>query len=311
MKINNMNIKKKTALLFSGIAVAGMLFAPAAVFADSKAPYVSFGADLSASDKQTVESLLGVSDSELSSDTVITVTNADEHQYLDGQISSNLIGSKALSSCKVVEASDGAGINVTTKNITYCTPAMYENALATAGMKDATVTVAGPYNISGTAALVGAMKAYASMTGTTVNPSQVSAASNELATTGQVAKNTGEPEKTSELVAAVKSQVADQNLSGDTEIGNAVDSTAKELGLNLTADDRQRIIDLMKNLSKLDLNADNLAEQAKNVYQNAVNDGLDLSKYGISTDELKNFVTNSPNIFKTFIAWLKGIFGQN
>ena len=37
---------------------------------------------------------------------------------------------------------------------------MYENALTTAGVTDATVTVAGPFNITGTAALVGAMNAY-------------------------------------------------------------------------------------------------------------------------------------------------------
>ena len=46
---------------------------------------------------------------------------------------------------------------------------MYENALATAGIENADIKVAGPFNISGTAALVGAIKAYENMTGEEVN----------------------------------------------------------------------------------------------------------------------------------------------
>ena len=69
----------------------------------------------------------------------------------------SVIGSRALSSVLVEGKKDGNGIRVTTKNITYCTPGMYENALATAGIKDADIVVAGPFKISGTAALVGAI----------------------------------------------------------------------------------------------------------------------------------------------------------
>ena len=46
---------------------------------------------------------------------------------------------------------------------------MYANALATAGVEDVNVVVAGPFNVSGTAALVGALKAYSEMTGETVD----------------------------------------------------------------------------------------------------------------------------------------------
>lgn len=236
----------------------------------------------------------------------MTVTNADEHQYLDGQVSSALIGSKALSSCKVEEAADGNGIKVTTENISYCTPEMYENALATAGMKNANVTVAAPYNISGTAALVGAMKAYSAMTGKSIDQDQVSTASQELATTGQVAKDTGEPDKTSELIAAVKSQTAGKNMDAD-DIGKAVDKTANQLDLNLSAGDRQQIINLMVNLSKLDLNANDLASQAKRVYQNAVKDGLNLSKYGISATKLQEIGAQTPGLLRQFISWIKGL----
>ena len=49
----------------------------------------------------------------------------------------------------------GNGIKVSTYNINYCTAGMYKNALATAGISDANIIVAGPFALSGTAALVG------------------------------------------------------------------------------------------------------------------------------------------------------------
>ena len=162
-------MKKKIAVLMASIITISAMTAPSAVMADSTSStastkntniVVSLGADLSDTDKATVLQLLGVSDSELSSDTTVTVTNADEHKYLDSYLDSSVIGTRALSSCRVEKAKDGAGITVETHNITYCTPSMYENALSTAGLKNAKIIVAGPFNISGTAALVGAMKAY-------------------------------------------------------------------------------------------------------------------------------------------------------
>lgn len=304
MTRNKKKVISRITLVIILIAMIFTMISP--VFADSSAPYLAFGADLTTEQKQEVMDQLGVTSTELKNDTVITVTNADEHQYLDSQVSSALIGSKALSSCKVEEAADGNGIKVTTKNISYCTPAMYENALATAGMKNANVTVAGPYNISGTAALVGAMKAYSAMTGKSIDQDQVSTASQELATTGQVAKDTGEPDKTSELIAAVKSQTAGKNMDAD-DIGKAVDKTANQLDLNLSAGDRQQIINLMVNLSKLDLNANDLASQAKRVYKNAVKDGLNLSKYGISGSKLQEIGAQTPGLIRQFISWLKNL----
>ena len=56
-------------------------------------------------------------------------------------------------------------MDVTTSNITWCTPEMYISALATAGITDAKVVVAAPFEVSGTAALTGVYKAYEDMTG--------------------------------------------------------------------------------------------------------------------------------------------------
>ena len=91
---------------------------------------------------------------------------------------------------------------------------MYQNALATAGIEDAEIVVAGPYNISGTAALVGAIKSYENMTGETVSQENVDTATNELVVTGKLAESVGDSDKAEQLVGAVKEQVVEGSDNG-------------------------------------------------------------------------------------------------
>ena len=98
------------------------------------------------------------------------------------------------------------------KKYTYCTPGMYENALATAGIKDADIVVAGPFKISGTAALVGAIKSYENMTGEEVKEENVETATNELVITGQIAEDVGSQEKAEQLIGAIKGEVVSSGV---------------------------------------------------------------------------------------------------
>src|SRR5699024_9612239 len=88
------------------------------------------------------------------------VTNQEEHKYLGEYISKAQIGTKALSSSKIVIGEKDSGLKVTTHNITWVTDNMYENAMSTAGVQDAEVYVTAPFPVSGTAALTGILKAY-------------------------------------------------------------------------------------------------------------------------------------------------------
>ena len=150
-------MKKALVLLCAGAMLAGSAFS--AFAASPEDTWLSLGEDLSESEKSTVLELLGVDEDDLDDYNVSTVSNAEEHQYLDGYISGDQIGTLALSSVLIRKTEEGSGLNVTTRNITFCTEGMYTNALTTAGVTDADVTVAGPYPISGTAALIGAAKA--------------------------------------------------------------------------------------------------------------------------------------------------------
>ena len=174
-------IRKWISLLL--VFAMTLSFGMTAGAASGDRPILALGADLSAEQRASVLSLLGVSEADLADYDVIYVTNQEEHQYLDAYLSSSVIGTRALSSVLIRPASEGSGLHVNTYNISYCTIDMYTNALLTAGLEDADVYVAAPSNISGTSALIGAVKGYADMTGSSVDESALETAVNELVVT--------------------------------------------------------------------------------------------------------------------------------
>jgi len=240
-------------------------------------PFLSLGADLTKEQRKTVLSLLDVRENELSDYEVIEITNQDEHAYLDDYLSASVIGTKALSSVRVEKVGEEKGIRVETKNITYCTSGMYTNALTTAGVTDAEVVVAGPFGISGTAALVGAMKAYEKMTGETVSQENADAATNELVVTSDLASDIGN-EKAEELMALTKQRIADGDFDTVGEIQDVVKEASEELGVTLTDEQEQALVGVFDKINGLDLDVDKLKQQAEEVYGKLQQLGLDAEK---------------------------------
>ena len=299
-----MKIKKIMAGMLAMVTVMGSLMSPLSAKADQiDAPYLALGADLNETEKSTVLSLLEINEADLSSYQVITVTNADEHKYLDSYLSKSVIGTRALSSVLVKGKTDGSGIKVTTYNITYCTTGMYQNALATAGIEDAEIVVAGPYNISGTAALVGAIKSYENMTGETVSQENVDTATNELVVTGKLAESVGDSDKAEQLVGAVKEQVVEGSDNGkkltEEEIGNVVDQAAQEMDVQLSDEDRQEIVALMDKIKGLDIDVDSLKEQAKDLYDKIDDLGL---KLDWNQEKVQGFFSKIIEFFKNLFS---------
>ena len=240
-------------------------------------PFLSLGADLTKEQRKTVLSLLDVRENELSDYEVIEITNQDEHDYLDDYLSASVIGTKALSSVRVEKVGEEKGIRVETKNITYCTSGMYTNALTTAGVTDAEVVVAGPFGISGTAALVGAMKAYEKMTGETVSQENADAATNELVVTSDLASDIGN-EKAEELMALTKQRIADGDFDTVGEIQDVVKEASEELGVTLKDEQEQALVGVFDKINGLDLDVDKLKQQAEEVYGKLQQLGLDAEK---------------------------------
>ena len=164
-------------------------------------PYLALGADLTADQQHTVLSYLGVDAADFDQYDVVYVSNEEEHKYLDSYVPKKQIGTRALSSVLISLTDEGSGLKVSTYNINYCTAGMYKNALSTAGVQDANVIVAGPFPLSGTAALVGTFEAYEKLTGKTLDENVVDAAMDELVTTGDIEQSVdGNPEDVEAIV---------------------------------------------------------------------------------------------------------------
>ncbi|MDO4479257.1 MAG: DUF1002 domain-containing protein [Lachnospiraceae bacterium] len=297
-------MKKKLAILLSACLLGGVL-APATVMADEQT-YVALGADLDAAGRSTVLSLLNVTEEELVTDTVLTVTNAEEHQHFDSYMDPSVIGTRALSSCKVVAKNEG-GITVETHNITYCTPAMYENALATAGLKNAEVVVAGPFNLSGTCALVGVLKAYEAMTGETIDPEVVDVASNELVMTADVAESVGDSEKITQLIAAIKQIILSHDYETDADIDAAIQEVAGQMNIVLSAEDVVTIRDFCKKFGNLNINPEDLSS-ATTIYDKLKAEGIDLSDLG-NSDYAEGLFGVLTRLWDQIVGFFVGLFG--
>lgn len=247
---------------------------------------LALGADLSADQRATVLSEMGITEAEAASYETVTITNDMEHQYLDASLGASVVGTHSLSSVLLIPQESGAGLNVETHNINYCTISMYRNALLTAGVEDAKVIVAAPSPMSGTAALVGAVKAYETYSGTTVSDSVLETAADELVLTGQLSEDL-DSEKISDLIAYLKQQIAENHLDDPDKLADLVRQAAEEMGITLTDEQVSQIVDLLLKLSKLDIDPDKLAKQAKELYNK-------LESLGITVDKEKvgNFITN-------------------
>ncbi|MCR5107409.1 MAG: DUF1002 domain-containing protein [Lachnospiraceae bacterium] len=212
--------------------------------------YLALGKNLTDAQISTVLELMGISKEELDTMDVVYVTNEEEHAFLDSYIDPAKIGKNALSSVLVKPMEKGYGINVTTKNINYCTPEMYKNAFMTAGVNDADIIVAGPFELSGTAALIGAVKAYEELSGISVSEMVVDAAVDELITTGEIAEAVGSKEDSAKLISEIKDEIINNNPASKSEIEEIVRGILDELGFSLSDEDIDRIVDLILKIVK-------------------------------------------------------------
>lgn len=275
-------MKKAQAMTLAGIILTGSLaqgvYAADATETVVATPYVSLGADLNPEQRATVLSLLDLTEESLADYTVMLVTNDQEHEYLDAYLTNDIIGDQAWSSAKILASQAGSGITVTTQNINYCTPEMYQNALATAGVENASIQVAGPVPISGTAALIGIMKAYADMNQEELEEENVDAATNELVTTSKLGESLGDQQKAAELIAAIKEAIAENGITKPEEAEELVEEAADQMDITLSQEDKDQILSLVDKISKLDLDVEHLKEQAKGIYEKLESMDLHLNK---------------------------------
>lgn len=311
-------IMKRISIFFMTVVlmITGVFCVPKQALADAVIEdedtkydrYIAFGKDLSQKEKKAVLDGFGITKEDLDDYKIVEITNEEEHEYLGDYIDASVIGKRALSSVMIVKTEKDSGIAVTTQNISYCTSGMYCNALITAGLEDAKVTVVGPFEISGTSALVGAMKAYAEMTGDDISKSTMDTATNELVATAELADSIGDPKKAAELIAAVKEKIFADGITTKEDIKEAVEECSKALEIELSEQQVNDITNLMEKISKEDIDVDSLRAQAEEIYEGLKEAGLDFSKVDTEglVEKVGSFFTD---IFSAIGEFFTGLFG--
>lgn len=252
-----MKFKKIGAILLSTMVISSSLLVNVAK-ADSVVgeSIYTLGKNLSTEQQTTLLKEMGYQKDEQ----IIYVTNQEEHTYLGGIIPAAKIGTRALSSSRITMAKENTGIIVSTRNISWVTAEMYTNALITAGVKDADIYITAPFQVSGTAALTGLMKAYESSTGTKIDAETKKVANEEMVTTAELADKIGSEEANS-LMTNVKNTIAEEQPKNAEEIQAIVDDVAKDLSIALTADQSAELTALLKKMDEVGVDWNNIKDQ--------------------------------------------------
>ena len=224
-----------------------LLSMPLAAHAESTQSRAVIGADLEAQQVQDVYNMFGVRRGDVIE---LTMTNAEERASLAGYVDESLIGTRSISCVYVELLPEGSGMSVTTSNITWCTGEMYISALATAGITDARIIVAAPFEVSGTAALTGIYKAYEDMTGMKLDDLAKLVSTQELTVTGDLAKEIGTMDSTS-IVNELKGMLEQTRTMSDEEIRETIVQIAGRYNVTLTDAQIRQLIDLCRSLEGL------------------------------------------------------------
>ena len=249
-------MKKIFSLLLALLLVAGMAV-PA--YADVNQSRAVIGADLSDEQVEAVYGMFGIRRCDAIE---LKMTNAEERTYLEGYVDNSLIGTRSISCVYVELLPAGSGMSVTTSNINWCTGEMYISALATAGITDANIVVAAPFEVSGTAALSGVYKAYEDMTGKKLDDLAKLVSTQELTVTGELAAQIGAMDSTA-IVNELKLMLDVTQTMSDDEIRAEIREIASRYNVNLTNTQVEQLLSLCRSLEGLD--ADSLKARVQEV----------------------------------------------
>ena len=235
--------------------------------------------------------------------TELTVTNAEERRYLEGLVSEAVIGRNSISCVYVELLNEGSGINVSTYNISWCTADMYKSALETAGISDARIIVAAPFEVSGTAALTGIYKAYEHLTGNELNSDAKQVSTEELTLTGELSDLIGS-EDAAAVIREVKDILNETGKMSDEDLRAEIKQIASDYGLVLNDSELSRIIQWSRRLEKLDI--DSIVENVNKIQET-------VGKVSKAKDDVVSFAAKVHNFFVTvsgYIDTIKGWFGK-
>ncbi len=288
--------KSKIFLLFVAALLLGTVYLRSEITTtgtgqEQPQAVISLGEDLTSQQKNTVMEYFQEWTNGKSLQ-YISVSNQEERSYLEGVVDDELIGSRAISSAYCELLDKGKGIEVQTENITAITPFMYANALVTAGIEDARVVVAAPFEVSGTAALTGIIKAFETASGENLKEENKTTAHEEMAETSELGDRIGQ-EDAGKLIFEVKKKVVAEDISDPEEIRKIILEISADLNIKLSEEDINRIVVLMQKIQQLNISAGQLGSQMQNLER--------------KLDELQNSGEEAVGLLKKLLAALENL----
>lgn len=251
---------------------------------------ITLGGDLSETERQDLLDEMEATDDK----EIVTVSNAEEHEYLGEYMSASDIGTRALSSARITTLDGGSGMEVETNNITTVTEGMYANALITAGVEDADVYVTAPNNVSGTGALTGLMKAYEQQQGEAFSEDRKQVASEEIVTTSELAESDNiNQEEATRLISIIKQEIAEQQPESEEEISEVIQNVEIEMNITLTENQTNQLVSLFTKMNNLNIDWGNM--------QNRLDDASNNIRDVVTSDEAQNFFQRIMRAIESFV----------
>ena len=279
----------KFLLLFFVISV--MITVPVTKVSADAFKVVTLGADLTQQQKEEMLKYFGVTKEQAN---ILEVNREEEVKYLGEVASEKQIGTKSIS-CSYVEPTTKGGLKVSTNNIYWVNENMIKNALITAGVQNANVKAAAPFNVSGTAALTGILKGFENSSGgKKIDENKKKVANEEIVTTGNLAEKIGQ-DKAASLMNEVKKEVIKEKPKSEEEIKKIIVNITNNYNINLSDEDIKKITSLMSKINGLNLDFKQM--------KNQLNDVTNQLKTTLNSEEAKGF-------FSKLLDGIKEIFSK-
>ncbi len=286
---------------------------PMTSYADA-VPTITIGADLSEEQKSALFNTLGVNPTEVM---VVEIDNATEREYLEGKIADDIIGTHTLSCAYILPTSTG-GLVVKTSNLTWVTEGMLANALLTAGVENCQVFATAPFQVSGTGALTGVLKAYESSADVKLEEEKKDLATEELIITGELtdelAETTEETANEDELVIEFLNELKTNAVNGNLDEETAkkmLDDLLSKYKVKISEELYNRLIEYIMSFSGLKYDKDftkrldSLTERIKEGFNININLSLDTA-----TDKLVTGFNGFKQFWVNLLNYIKYIFGN-
>ena len=180
------------------------------------------------------------------------------------------------------------------------------------------VVAAAPFEVSGTGALTGLLKAFEKVTGEELDEEKKELATEELVATSELAQELNSKDSATGIITSVKEEVIESGATSDEDIIKIIKAVAKAYGIELTDDQVKMILDIMKKVAKQKYDYNKIKSTLQGISTKAAEEldvDLDLD-IDISKEDAKGlvgvvgkFFQGIGEFFKAIGDWFAGLFG--